>query len=429
MQTDKHNIAAERYILGSIFRDNRCIEDVPSLSPDDFYLPIHHDIFAEMKVLSARNLPIDPATIGDNLRQSGKISNENEEELAGELMREEYTTAHIAYHAGIVKRHSVRRKLMLATLSIQKELESPMDTNDILDAAERILLAVRENGAQSDTKPLWFFINQTLGEIEQASKSTDEGLTTGIELLDQYISMRPGQLIVIGARPGVGKSICGMQFGVHNALKGKPVVFYSLEMSGEELSARAISSYGKIDASYVNRKRKALDEEAMHLESAAYDLSRIPMFINEKAWNTVGNIIADARRMKRKYGIQLVVVDYLQLVQSVRSKGQMRHEQLGEITQGLKHLAKELAVPVILLAQLNRESEKNTSDKEPQLWHIKESGSAEQDADIVLLLWSKVENPNTVHIKVAKNRHGIRDARIEVHHAKEFMRFCQPGAY
>lgn len=426
------NIPAERYILGAIFRDNECMDDVAEFLPDDFYLPIHQDIFSEMKLLASKSLPIDPATIGDSLRRAGKLVSEQEEELAGELMREDYTTVQVAYHAKIVKRHSVRRRLGLAALAIQKEIESPMDTDDMLDAAERILLAVRERGSQSETKPLQFFIHQTLDEIDKAKNDKSiSGLTTGLIDLDRYVSMRPGQLIVVAARPSGGKSICGMQFGVHNALNGKPVVFYSMEMSGEELSARAISSYGRIDASFVNRTREAIpgENEANKVCDAAADLSRIPMFINDKPWNSINSIVADARRMKRKHGIQLVIVDYLQLVQSVRSKGQLRHEQLGEITQSLKQLAKELKIPVILLAQLNRESEKNAADKEPQLWHIKESGSAEQDADVVLLLWSTVQEPNSIKIKIAKNRHGLRDTKITVHHAKEFMRLQTPGAY
>jgi len=433
MQTEAmHSIPAERYILGSIFRDNRCMDDVVGVFADDFYLPVHQDVFQQMQMLSAQNVPIDPATVGDALRRSGKIATDAEEDLAGELMRDEYTTAQIAHHVKIVKRHSIRRRLKLATLAIQKEVENPSDPDELLDTAERILLAVREKGSQSETKPLQFFVHQTLDEIESIKNGSDAGLTTGIPDLDKFVTMRAGQLIVIGARPGGGKSICGMQFGVHNAANGKPVVFYSLEMSGEELSARALSSYGSIDASYVTRKRLALHDETQKLTDTANELSTLPMFINEKAWNTVGGIIADARRMKRKHNVELVIVDYLQLVQSVRSKGQMRYEQLGEITQSLKHLAKELKVPVILLAQLSRESEKNAADKEPQLWHIKESGSAEQDADIVLLLWSTPKDPgmeNVVHIKIAKNRQGLRDVILHVHHAKQFMRFSPPGAY
>lgn len=321
----------------------------------------------------------------------------------------------------------------MAAQQIQLEAESSSDADDLLEVSERLVMTVREQGRQSDTKPIQHYLHQTLQEIEDAREGCDQGASTGLLALDNLITMRPGQLVVIAARPGGGKSICGMQFGVHNAIHGRPTVFYSLEMSGEELAARAISAYGKIDASFVTRRRKEIetDNEMAKVGNAVADLSRIPMYINEKAWNTVGGIIADARRMKRKHGIELVVVDYLQLVQSVRGKGQLRYEQLGEITQSLKQLAKELKVTVILLAQLNRESEKNAGDKEPQLWHIKESGSAEQDADIVLLLWTTKEpgKENTVYIKVAKNRQGLRDVVIEVHHAKEFMKFSTPGEY
>lgn len=428
-----HNVEAERYILGSILKDNFLMDEVAGFTPEDFYVPVHQDIFAEMQTLSLKGSQIDPATIGDNLRRSGKITNDNEEDLAGELLQNQYMTVHLAHHAEIVKRHSIRRRLLHASQQIQREIETPSDPESLLDVSERLILAVREKGMQSETKPLQFFLHQTLQEIDDAKAGCDQGMSTGLSQLDSVITMRPGQLIVVAARPGGGKSICGMQFGVHNAIHGKGVVFYSLEMGGEELSARAISSYGKVDASYVTRRRMAFEErdETNRVINAVADLSRIPMFINEKAWNTIGGIVADARRMRRKHKIELIIVDYLQLIQSIRGKGQLRHEQLGEITQSLKQLAKELKIPVILLAQLNRESEKNAADKEPQLWHIKESGSAEQDADIVLLLWSTKEpgKENTVFIKVAKNRQGLRDVTIEAHHEKEFMKFSTPGAY
>lgn len=426
-----YNLEAERYILGSILKDNFCMDQVAHFLPDDFYLPIHQDVFAEMLALSLKGTPIDSATIGENLRRAGKLASEADENAAGELLNEQYTTVHLEHYAAIVRRHSVRRRLLQTVLAIQREIESPEDAESLLDVAERSVLAVRERGLQSETKPLQHFLHQTMQAIDDADSGCDVGLDTGLPELDRYVSMRKGQLVVIAARPGGGKSICGMQFGIHAAIHGRPAVFYSLEMSGEELAARAIACYGNIDASYLTRKRKAIGDEALKTSNAVADLSRIPMHINEKAWNTVGGIVADARRMKRKHKIELVVVDYLQLIESVRGRNQQRYEQLGEITKSLKHLAKELELPVILLAQLNRESEKGSTDKEPQLWHIKESGAAEQDADIALLLWSTKEpgKGNTVFIKVAKNRQGIRDVVIEAHHAKSFMKFCSPGAY
>lgn len=426
-----YNLEAERYILGSILKDNFCMDQVTGFTPEDFYQPIHQDVFAEMLNLSTKGSPIDPATVGDNLRRAGKITNEEEENKAGELLSEQYTTVHLSHYTQIVKRHSVRRRLLQTILSLQREIESPMDAEGLLDVAEQSVLAVREKGLRSETMPLQHYLHKTMQEIDDAENGCDVGLDTGLPELDKYVTMRKGQLIVIAARPGGGKSICGLQFGIHNAKYGKPVAFYSLEMSGEELAARAISSYANIDASYTTRKRKAINNEAEKLGDAVADLSRLPLYINEKAWNTVGSILADARRMKRKHKIELVIVDYLQLVQSIRGRNQQRYEQLGEITQSLKQLAKELQLPVILLAQLNRESEKNGGDKEPQLWHIKESGAAEQDADIALLLWSTKEpgKENTVFIKVAKNRQGMRDVIIEAEHAKSFMKFCSPGAY
>jgi len=426
------DIEAERYVLGSILRNNSCMDEVTGLTPEDFSQAVHQEVFREMQRLSMGNHPIDPATIGDALSSKGLLETESEATFAGELMRDDYTTAKIGYHAKIVKRHSIRRRLKQAAYDILREVQNPSDPEMLLDMAEQTVMAVREKGADTETKPLQHFLFQTLDEIDAVDNGQNAGLTTGLLELDRHISMRPGQLIVVGARPGGGKSIAGLQFGIHNACHGNPVVFYSLEMSGEELSSRAISAYGSIDADYITRKRKAVDGESDRLHSVTTEMSSLPLLINERPWNTINGIVADARRMKKRHDVKLVVVDYLQLVQSIRAKGQLRYEQLGEITQSLKHLAKELKVPVILLAQLNRDSEKNGASKEPELWHIKESGSAEQDADIVLLLWTtpkEVGEENMVHVKVAKNRQGMKDVVINVNHAKQFMRFETLGAY
>jgi len=435
------DIKAERFVLSSILRDNRCLEDVlgltpdtPKLSPDDFSNPLHQDCFSAVLSLSAANAPIDAATVSDSLRTVGKLQGDEDEDFIAELFQDEYSTVKIARHAWIVKRCSIRRKLKQVSIDIQREVECPSDPENLLDMIEQMVLGVRERGTSSETKPLQHYLQQTLSEISAVENGSIPGLSTGIAGLDKYISLRPGQLTLIGARPGVGKSISGLQFGLYAADNGNAVAIYSLEMSGEELAARAISAYAGIDADYVTRKRPELNDagEAAATVDAVSRMYRLPVYINERPWNTIQGIVADARRLKRKHDIKLVVVDYLQLVQHIRPKGQLRYEQLGEITQSLKQLAKELKIPVILLAQLNRESEKNGPDKEPQLHHFKEGGSGEQDADIALLMWPKPDEfglTDRVNIKVAKNRHGRSGVTIQVRHAKQFMRFVNDGVY
>lgn len=428
-QVPPHDLESERYILGSIFRDYRKVDDVSGLTADDFFAPAHQDIFAACMALSGRNLAVDIATVSEELKGQGRLTGVGGYAYLAELMRSDFTTLNIGYHAKIVKRYATRRKVMYVAAEMAKEAANPTDQDAFLDVVEKMVLDIREKHADSQTQHISYFTNQTLEAVDARKGTESNGISTGIPLLDNQFTFCRNHLIVIGARPGGGKSISGLQFAVHAASQGTPVVFYSLEMSGRELSDRALSLYGTIDAAFVSCKRPELDEsEGRKLSDVANEVSRLPLFVNDKPWNTAQGIIADARRMKRKHNIGMVVVDYLQLVQSVRGSGQMRYEQLGEITQGFKNLAKELKLPVILLAQLNRESEKGGASKEPEIWHLKESGSTEQDADIVLLLWPEIHS-DIVNIKVAKNRHGLKDVRIQVRHAKSFMRFESVGAY
>ena len=424
-----HDIEGERYILGSIFRDYRKVDEVNGLTADDFFSPAHQDIFAACMALSGRNLAVDIATVSEELKSQGRLTGAGGYAYLVELMRSDFTTLNIGYHAKIVKRYAIRRKVMYVAAEMAKEAANPTDQEAFLDHVEKMVLDIREKHADSETQHISYFTNQTLEAIDARKHAKANGISTGIPALDHQFTLCPNQLIVIGGRPGGGKSISGLQFAVHAASGGTPVVFYSLEMSGRELSDRALSLYGTIDAAYVSCKRPEFDEaEGRRLSDTAHEVSRLPLFVNDKPWNTAQGIIADARRMKRKHNIGMIVVDYLQLVSSVRGSGQLRYEQLGEITQSFKNLAKELKLPVILLAQLNRESEKGGASKEPEIWHLKESGSTEQDADIVLLLWPEMGS-DVVNIKIAKNRHGIKDVRVQVRHAKSFMRFESMGVY
>lgn len=424
-----NDLVSERYVLGSILRDNRCMDDATSLMPEDFSHPLHQDVFHEMRKLSAGRYSIDFASVADMLRSAGKLKTDDEPFL-GELKNDDFTTAKIKYHVRTVKRYALRRKGRQAAFDILRETDNPSDPDNYLDMIEEIAFSVREKGVETETQTLQHYMQRTWNEVSAMEQSGDSGLSTGLIELDKYMTLRPGQLTVIAARPGGGKSISGLQFGMNVASQGNAVVFYSLEMSGEELAARAISSFASIDANFVTRKRAGKDEEHAQLSDAVAKMYKLPVHINDRPWNSIHGIIADARRAKRRHDVKMVVVDYLQLVTSIRAKGQLRYEQLGEITQSLKQLAKELLVPVILLAQLNRDSEKNGADKEPQLWHIKESGSAEQDADVVLLLWPTPQVSgleDRVNIKIAKNRHGVSGKVVRVRHAKQYMRFDNDG--
>lgn len=425
-----HDNQSERYIIGSVMRDNRKMDDI-HIEADDFYSASHQAAFKAMVWLHGKNLPIDPVTVADKI--VGDFERTESVDYLKELRKEDATTAKVAYHVNLVKRHAVRRKVIYAAREIIAEAEEPTDHDTFLDIVEQRILGIREKHFENETKPASFYVKQLLNSIEEREKVSVYGVPTGIPSIDDVLSFCPGHLIVIAARPGGGKSISGIQFAVHAVDNGNPVSVYSLEMSGEELVGRAVSLKGSVDSAYINLKRVAYDEaEARKMAEAAAEVTRMKMFINDRPWNSIQKITSNIRMMHRKHGIKMVVIDYLQLIQSPKMKGEMRYQQLGEITNGLKNIAKELKIPVVLLAQLSRESEKGAS-KEPEIWHLKESGSTEQDADVVMLMWQEPVDTgissDVVNIKIAKNRHGMKDVTVKVRHAKQYMRFDPMESY
>jgi replicative DNA helicase len=416
-----HSLESERYVIGSIMRDNRKMDEVTSLEYDEMHLGTHQEAYKAILLLHSKNLPIDPVTVSDAmLCDSGK-----EESLSylKELRAEDYTTAKIAYHAKIIKRDAVRRKVIYAAREIIAEAEEPVNHDEFLDVVEQRILGIREKHFENETKPASYYIKQLKSSIEMRETVSVYGVTSGIPKIDEVLTFCPGHLIVIAARPGGGKSISGIQFAVHAVDNGHPTAVYSLEMQGEELVGRAVSLKGNVDSAYVNLKRTVADkDEADRFAEASSSVSQMKMYINDRPWNSIQKILSNIRMMHRKHGIKMVVIDYLQLIQSPKQKGEMRYQQLGEITQALKNIAKDLKIPVIVLAQLGRDAK-----EEPEIWHLKESGSTEQDADVVMLMWQEMLGENMpsdiVNIKIAKNRHGMKDVIVKVRHAKQYMRF------
>lgn len=422
-----HSLESERYVIGSILRDNRKMDEIEFLEQEEMYLGSHQTAYKAISWLHSKNLPIDPVTVADAMP-----AGEDREQMLvylKELRSEEYTTAKIAHHAKLIKRDAVRRKVIYAAREIIAEAEEPVNHDEFLDIVEQRILGIREKHFENETKPASFYIKQLKSSIEMRETVSVYGVTSGIPKIDEVLTFCPGHLIVIAARPGGGKSISGIQFAVHAVDNGHPTAVYSLEMQGEELVGRAVSLKGNVDSAYINLKRTVADkEESTRFAEAANQVSLMKLFINDRPWNSIQKILSNIRMMHRKHGIKMVVIDYLQLIQSPKQKGEMRYQQLGEITQALKNIAKELKIPVILLAQLGRDAK-----AEPEIWHLKESGSTEQDADVVMLMWQEMIGENTpsdiINIKIAKNRHGMKDVIVRVKHAKQYMRFDPEGGY
>jgi replicative DNA helicase len=381
---------AEQSVLGSVFLSrDALVEAMAYVTADDFYKKAHQYIFAAMVALTDRDEAIDIVTLKNELATRQQLADVGGITYLVDLANIVPTAANVVYYAKIVKQKATLRKLIdTATHIVQTGYNPDSDVEDVLDNAEKEIMAVSDTTQQNGFKPISDVLNDALTKVTELSKNNDEitGLSTGYRDLDLITAgLHEDELIILAARPGVGKTAFALNVAQNVATKSDTsVAIFSLEMGAEQLVNRMLCAEGSIEANHL-RTGQLTDNEWESLIVAMGSLSKAQIFIDDTPGIKMANIRAKARRLAKEQGnLGLIVVDYLQLIEG--SGQENRQQEVSAISRQLKMLAKELHVPIIALSQLSRGVEQR-QDKRPVLSDIRESGSIEQDADIVAFLY------------------------------------------
>ena len=409
------DLLAEKSLIGCLVIDGRVFDEIIefSLEKSDFYHNHYGLIFDGLKQLSDENKPIDYVTLSSKLDESGHLEVIGGNSTLLEIIEEEASIANASSYAKVVKEKSVLRQIIKTAMKVSQEgLSYNGKVDDFIQGVEAQFFNLTQDSRVEGMKKLNSCLKDNLKELEDSSRNPGEisGISTGYPKLDALLlGMQPGQLIVLAARPAMGKTSLAMNISVNTCeATGLPVAVFSLEMLAAELSMRLLTGKAKVDSRRV-RKKEFLDNDLRNIGMAIKELSSLPIFINDSTVSIL-DIKSHCRRIKSEHGLGLIVIDYLQLLKS-HTNNPSREQQISEMSRGLKELAKELEVPVITLSQLNRSVE-GRPEKRPNVSDLRESGAIEQDADVVMMVYrDEVYRPDTkdkgiAEIIVGKNRSG-----------------------
>jgi len=411
-----HNLQAEESLLGAMLLSRDAIAAaVEGCNADDFYKPAHGHIYDAITSLYGQGEPVDPVTVGDELRRAELLDAIGGTATLISLQANTPATANAGRYARIVEEHALLRRLIgVAGEIAEMGYSLPDDIATTIDRAESMVFEVAERRVTDTLKPLHDLLADSLDRLEALYDRGDSitGVPTGYIDLDERLSgLQPSSLVIIGARPSMGKTALALGMAAHATMEGQvPVLFFSLEMSHSELTQRLLCSEARVDSARI-RNGRLLESDWPKISHAIGRLGEAPLYIDDNPNLTVMEVRAKARRLKSRLGrLGLIVIDYLQLM-SGRNSAENRQVEISEISRGLKILARELEVPVVALSQLSRNLE-SRADKRPMLADLRESGSLEQDADVVMFLYrDEVYNPEsadrgTAEIIVSKHRNG-----------------------
>src|SRR5579883_1216425 len=416
------NLDAERSVLGAILIDNHALNTaIEKLKPEDFFHDAHRRIFNQMIQLGESQQGIDLITLSDQLRRKGELEAAGGAAYIAQLIDGAYRISNLDHYARIIKEKSLLRNLIHATDSIkQTALDAEEDADSLLDRAESSIFQIAEDRIRTGLVSMKDVVDENMERLERVINEGKQvtGLRTGYDDLDNLTSgLQPSELIILAARPSVGKTSFALNIAENVTVQHQaPVAIFSLEMSKESLLMRLLASVARI-YSHRFRTGRIRREDWRDMTHTLAQLSASPLWIDDSGSATVTEIGAKARRMKRDRGLSLVIVDYLQLI-AARGRFSNRNEEVSSITRGLKALAKELKLPVLVLSQLTRAPERE--ERSPQLADLRESGAIEQDADVVLF----IHRPNLIkkkgevtdeeraqtELKIAKQRNGPVDS-------------------
>jgi replicative DNA helicase len=425
-----HNLEAEQAVLGAMLIEADAIYTaVEELVPDDFYKNAHRLIFEAITDLFEKNEPIDLVTVGEILLKRNQLEKIGDQSYLTGVVNSIPTAANILYHSKIVHEKSIlRRMISVCTKVIMSSYEAE-DVRAVLDQAEAHIFDIAQSRETSSVVAIKDQILETFDAIEvmYQNQGALAGLPTGFKDLDFLCSgLQPSELIILAARPSMGKTALATAIVESVGLmENKGVMFFSLEMSKESLVQRMLCSFARV-SSHDLKKGFLTEKGWVSLTNAASKLSQANIFIDDTPGLSILDMKTKARRIKAKTTLDLIVIDYLQLMQSYK-KADNRQNEIADISRSLKGLARELKIPVIAVSQLSRAVESRT-DKTPMLSDLRESGAIEQDADLVLMLMREEyynpteENKNQAQVIVGKNRNGPT-GRVSLSFLKEYTRF------
>jgi replicative DNA helicase len=430
-RTLPHNLEAERSVLGAVLLRNEVINHALELiKPHDFFRDAHRLIFDKMIDLSERGRAIDLVTLREELTRSGKLDEVGGPAYIASLVDGVPRATNVEYYAGIVKEKATRRSLIFAANRIlSSAYAAEEEAAELVDEAERSVFEIADSGLRSGFVSLGQLVHEGFSTIEklQEHRGLVTGVPTGFDQLDELTSgLQPADLIIVAARPSMGKTSFTLNIAQHVGTRTDMTVgFFSLEMSKEQLFMRVLTSEARIDA-HRFRSGYLGEQDYAKLTAALATLDQARVFIDDTASIGVLEMRAKARRLKAEHGLHLLVVDYIQLMQG-RGRFDNRQQELASISRALKGLAKELHVPVVALSQLSRAPDAR-ADHRPQLSDLRESGALEQDADVVLFIYRedqyerKDESEGVAEIIIGKQRNGPTGV-IKLAFVKEHTRF------
>jgi len=405
---------AEQSVIGSMMVDPNCIPEVIELlHSDDFYVEENRRIYEIIYIMFNEAARIDPVTVLDRLKQAGLYDEAGGRAYLMQLMEVTPTAANVREYASIVRDKSLLRSIAQTAAEIQATaLAGEGEAGYIAELAEQKIYNIRHGREVKGLTPLKSALLDLYAMLDERSKSDSDipGISTGFHELDRQLTgLNKSDLILVAARPGMGKTAFAINLALNGAKASqKDVVVFQLEMSKDQLASRFLSSQAMVDAQKL--KTGALDDDDwMKIARASNVLSKLRIYVDDNPSITVAEIKAKCRRLGD--GLGMVVIDYIQLMQSGGKRNDNRVQEVAEISRGLKIMAKELNVPVVCLSQLSRAAE-NRADKRPMLSDLRESGAIEQDADIVMFIYrddyydAESEDKNIAEIIIAKNRHG-----------------------
>jgi replicative DNA helicase len=423
------NLEAERAVLGCVLIEPTVLpRAIELLQPDDFYKEGHRKIYASMLRLFERSEPADILTVAEELRREGVLEEVGGQATLATLIEEATVATQLGAYANLVREKALLRELIRVTREITEQgFEESDDVQSLLDRAEEMLFRLSERRLRQSALPIRDILGPAIHHIETLYHKKEDitGLATGFRDLDRLTAgLQRADFVIVAGRPSTGKTAFALNIAQHAALRvERPVLIFSLEMSAAQLVQRLLCAEARVDSRSV-RTGFLQSPDWRRLTDAAGRLSEAPLYIDDSANLSVLEIRAKARRLKHEHGLELVVIDYLQLMQG-RFRSENRQQEIAEISRSLKALAKDLDVPVVALSQLSRAVEAR-GDGAPRLSDLRESGALEQDADLIMFLARKEgapdEEPGTVDLVIGKHRNGPT-GKVELVFKREYTRF------
>ena len=430
-----HDLVAEQSVLGAVFISPETMASLADeLVPDDFYKPANKIVFKTMLSLLEKGEPIDATTMVSALTNQGDISNIGGINYVVELVNSTPTSKNVEHYAKLVKEKATLRKVIAElSKSLSSAYQGDISINEIIEKTEKSILDISNQNAGTGFRNVADILDTHMQIVETRSQTDGfvTGLSTGFVGLDKITTgLHEGNLIILAARPAMGKTALALNIAKHVAtMERKPAVIFSLEMGAEELIERMVASEGMVPGYHLKTGNLSTDEwkRLVHAQSNLYD---VPIFVDDTAGIRISEIRSKARKLSQEMGgLGIIIIDYLQLITG--SKRENRQQIVSEISRELKILAKDLRVPVIALSQLSRSVEQR-QDKRPMLSDLRESGSIEQDADIVAFLYREAyyqkeqadsqEANNVTELILEKNRHGSLGT-VKLYFHKEYTKF------